>query len=158
MQVWYEQGDILASDAEALVNTVNCEGVMGKGLALQFRRRYAQMNRDYVRVCREGNLRPGQLHSYREGGRLIINFPTKDKWRNPSRMQYIEDGLQALKMLIEEENVRSIAIPPLGCGLGGLSWDAVRPMILQKLADIDNLEVHLYGQAPRQRGRKEPVC
>lgn len=150
MRVWYESGDLLQSDVQALVNPVNCEGVMGKGLVLQFRRRYPRMYHDYAEVCREGKLRPGVLHIYNESSKIIVNFPTKDKWRNPSRARYSMSGLGALKSLILNENITSIAIPPLGCGLGGLDWKEVRPLILCSLKDIEDLDVRFYGTPPTE--------
>ena len=92
---FYTTGDLLQSDAEALVNTVNCEGYMGKGIAYQFKLKFPNNNKDYVKACKNGTLRPGKLHVYKESEKIIINFPTKDKWREKSRMEYIEDGLDA---------------------------------------------------------------
>lgn len=104
-------GDLLKSDADALVNTVNCEGYMGKGIAYQFKLQYPETNESYVKACKSGKLRPGRLHTHREQGKLIINFPTKDKWRCKSKMEYINDGLEALVELIDEESLRTITAP-----------------------------------------------
>ena len=98
---FYTTGDLLQSDAEALVNTVNCEGYMGKGIAYQFKLKFPNNNKDYVKACKNGTLRPGKLHVYKESEKIIINFLTKDKWREKSRMEYIEDGLDALVLLIK---------------------------------------------------------
>ena len=97
---FYTTGDLLQSDAEALVNTVNCEGYMGKGIAYQFKLKFPNNNKDYIKACKSGVLRPGKLHFYREAGKIIINFPTKDKWREKSQIKYIEDGLDSLILLI----------------------------------------------------------
>ena len=129
-------GDLLQSSAEALVNTVNCEGYMGKGIAYQFKLKFPQNNIDYIKACKKGTLKPGQLHYYCENGKIIINFPTKDKWRNKSKIKYIEDGLDALILLIENLNIKSIAIPPLGSGNGGLIWLDVKRIISEKLEGI----------------------
>ena len=142
----YVRGDILRSDAEALVNTVNCVGVMGAGLALQFKREYPAMYADYRRACRQHELNPGRMHWFRENGKLIINFPTKVDYRQPSRMRYIRTGLAALSDLMDELHIGSIAIPPLGCGLGGLDWQIVRGVIEDALRDTSqNADVLIYG-------------
>ena len=129
---FYTTGDLLQSDAEALVNTVNCEGYMGKGIAYQFKLKFPNNNKDYIKACKSGVLRPGKLHFYREAGKIIINFPTKDKWREKSQIKYIEDGLDSLILLIEELNIKSIAIPPLGSGNGGLVWADVKQILAEK--------------------------
>ena len=98
-------GNILDSDAFALVNKVNCEGYMGKGLAYQFKLRYPEMNSEYVKQCKSHMLSPGIIHSYQEGTKLIVNFPTKDKWRERSKMEYITSGLDALIELINEKQI-----------------------------------------------------
>lgn len=119
---------------------------MGKGLAYQFKQRYPQTFQSYREACLTGALRPGQLHHYQEDGKLVINFPTKDRWRNSSRVEYVEDGLTKLALLIPELQIKSIAIPPLGCGLGGLAWPEIRPMIEKKLAELaGTVEIYIYG-------------
>lgn len=130
----YKSGDLLKSNAEALVNTVNCEGYMGKGIAYQFKTRYPLNYNDYVKACKEGNLFIGKLHYYKEKGKIIINFPTKVKWREKSRIDYIEKGLDQLIKLILDLEIGSIAIPPLGCGNGGLLWTEVKALIEKKLS------------------------
>lgn len=138
-------GNLFESDAFALVNTVNCEGYMGKGIAYQFKMRYPKMNAEYVKQCKSHKLRPGMLHSYLEGSKLIINFPTKDKWRKKSKMEYISSGLDALIALIKEKQIPSIAIPPLGSGNGGLIWSEVKQLIIQKLSCLDNsVDIYVY--------------
>ena len=118
----YTTGDLLKSSAEALVNTVNCEGYMGKGIAYQFKMQYPENNKDYVKACKSGELTVGKLHYFKEKGKIIVNFPTKNKWRANSKIEYINDGLDELIKLIHQLNIKSIAIPPLGSGNGGLIW------------------------------------
>ena len=138
-------GDILKSEAECLVNTVNCEGYMGKGIAYQFKLAYPENNKDYVKACKDGSLEVGKLHYFRENGKLVINFPTKNKWREKSEMSYVVDGMRELKKLIYELRIGSIAIPPLGCGNGGLNWHEVREIILNELEDsVDDLNIYIY--------------
>lgn len=132
----YKIGNLFESDAECLVNTVNCEGYMGKGIAYQFKLRYPNNNKDYVRACKSGELRIGTIHSYKEDGKIIVNFPTKNKWREKSQMYYIEDGLQLLVQFIIKNEVSSVALPPLGCGNGGLNWNEVKKVIEKKLEPI----------------------
>ena len=110
----FTTGDILKSDAYALINTVNCEGFMGKGLAYQFKLRYPEMNNEYIRKCKAHELTPGTLHCYKTDDKLIINFPTKDKWREKSKISFITSGLDALIKAINDYHIDSIAIPPLG--------------------------------------------
>ena len=138
------------SKAEALVNTVNCEGYMGKGIAYQFKQRFPENDKKYVEKCRTGELRPGTILCVSEGDRIIVNFPTKDKWREPSRIEYIIDGLKSLKKEIEEHHIKSIAIPPLGCGNGGLLWDEVKKYIVNELQDVES-DVYLYE--PQRNGK-----
>lgn len=138
-------GDILESEAECLVNTVNCEGYMGKGIAYQFKLKYPENDKNYVLACKKGSLKPGSLHYFSEKGKLIINFPTKDKWRQKSKMEFIEKGLEALIELIPKLNVNSIAIPPLGCGNGGLNWFEVKPIMMKYLTPFnDTINFYIY--------------
>jgi O-acetyl-ADP-ribose deacetylase (regulator of RNase III) len=143
------RGNILEAGTEALVNTVNTVGVMGKGIALQFKRAFPENYVFYQRACERGEVEPGRLLVFETGWmsppRYIINFPTRRHWRSPSRMEDIETGLQALLEEIRNRQIRSIAIPPLGCGNGGLDWSEVRPRIEQALASLENVEVRLYG-------------
>ena len=138
-------GDLLQSDAYALVNAVNCEGYMGKGIAYQFKQYFPEMNAAYVKKCRAGQLVPGALHCYETENQLIINFPTKNKWREKSRMEYISSGLEQLSEIIKSNSILSIAIPPLGCGNGGLNWSEVKELILTKLKPIEKItEIYIY--------------
>src|SRR6266496_2695366 len=120
------KGNILEADAEALVNTVNTEGVMGKGIALQFKKKFPNMYEAYRAACDAGEVVPGRMHVFEQtemlNPRYIINFPTKRHWRFRARMEDIKAGLTALKQEIEKRGIRSIAVPPLGCGSGGLDW------------------------------------
>lgn len=138
-------GNILDSDATCLVNTVNCEGYMGKGLAYQFKNKYPETNKSYIQACKNGTLHPGTLHFFHEDGKLIINFPTKDKWREKSKIEYIEQGMKALTELITSKHIDSIAIPPLGSGNGGLRWEEVREVILKSVSPlIKQTDVTIY--------------
>ena len=143
----YKTGDIIAEQAEALVNTVNCVGVMGRGIALQFKKAFPQNFAAYAAACKRGDVQPGRMFVF-ETGQLfpnyIINFPTKRHWRGKSRIEDIEAGLTALAKEIRQRNIRSIAIPPLGSGLGGLDWSAVRPRIESMLREFDDLKVVLF--------------
>ena len=133
MLIKYETGDMFASGAECLINTVNCEGYMGKGIAYQFKMKFPENNKSYVKACRNGSLRPGTLHVFVEDGITIINFPTKDRWREKSKLSYIETGLDEFLRVLPDLQVKSIAIPPLGCGNGGLQWPVVKRLIEEKL-------------------------
>ncbi|GAA0753542.1 type II toxin-antitoxin system antitoxin DNA ADP-ribosyl glycohydrolase DarG [Clostridium sartagoforme] len=152
----YTTGDLLKSQAEVLVNTVNCEGYMGKGIAYQFKLQYPENNMDYVKACKSGNLKVGKLHYFREKGKLIINFPTKDKWRANSKMEYVADGLDELVKLINLLNIKSIAIPPLGSGNGGLIWGEVKQLIEQKLSVISK-EIEIYIYEPSKNYISQPT-
>lgn len=142
------KGDILNADAEALVNTVNCVGVMGRGIALQFRKKFEENFKVYKSACDKGELRPGMVLVHDRGSflnpRYIINFPTKDHWRANSKVKDIESGLVALVEQVKRRNIKSIAIPPLGCGLGGLDWSEVRPRIEAAFAEVPSVHVMLF--------------
>ncbi|WP_164126416.1 type II toxin-antitoxin system antitoxin DNA ADP-ribosyl glycohydrolase DarG [Sphingobacterium luzhongxinii] len=149
------QGDLMQSDAEALVNTVNTVGVMGKGIALQFKNQYPYNYKVYKEACKKGELKVGEVLVVKDGDILcekyIINFPTKEHWRSPSEISYIQQGLEALKESIKEYNIKSIAIPPLGCGNGGLDWNIVKPMIIGALGE---LEIGIYVYEPNVQIKK----
>lgn len=135
--------DIFASQATALVNPVNCHGVMGRGLAAKFRKRYPGMYRYYQQACRTKTLRPGWPACVRErDGRVIVLFPTKDHWRHPSQLQWVEDGLVNLREMLREWGITSLAVPALGCGLGQLAWADVRTLIVQVLGG--HVDIELY--------------
>lgn len=146
--IQYVQGDILQADAEALVNTVNCVGVMGKGIALQFKNAFPDNFRAYAAACQRGEVQPGRLFVYDTGRlippRYIINFPTKRHWRGKSRIDDIKAGLAALVDEIAARGIRSVAIPPLGSGLGGLEWREVRPLIEQTMSALPDVQVQVF--------------
>src|SRR5690349_18305845 len=127
------EGNILEADAQALVNTVNTVGVMGKGIALQFKKAFPEMFEAYEAACKAKELQPGRMHVYDRGSllnpRYIINFPTKRHWKGKSKLADIEVGLDALVGELESRGITSVAIPPLGCGHGGLDWEVVHPLI-----------------------------
>ncbi len=143
------RGNLLQADAEALVNTVNTVGFMGKGIALQFKQAYPENFSAYAQAVRRGEVRPGHMLVVPTGfvtnPRYIINFPTKRHWRERSRLEDIESGLQALVSEIQRLGIGSIAIPPLGCGNGGLDWSEVEPRILKAFQDLPDVRVLLYG-------------
>lgn len=144
----YQTGNVLESPAEALVNTVNTVGVMGKGIALQFKKEFSVNTKKYEDACKKGLIDIGKLLVVRDaslatGEKVIINFPTKRDWRKPSEYSYIEAGLKDLVRIIHEENIRSIAIPPLGAGNGGLDWQRVKKILEQYLSPL-NVEITIY--------------
>jgi O-acetyl-ADP-ribose deacetylase (regulator of RNase III) len=148
MTVEHRTGDILKSSADALVNPVNCVGVMGKGLALAFRKAYPHLFEEYAEMCEAGQVHIGHMHVYRtfavEGPRFIFNFPTKDDWRNPSKLDYIEEGLDDVLRCLDELPIQSIAVPALGCGEGGLSWGHVLPLIEEAAYERPDVRWEIY--------------
>ena len=147
------QGNLLEAKVEALVNAVNTVGVMGAGIALQFRQSYPEMFKAYEQACKAGAVSPGKMHVFEIGKqgerpRWIINFPTKRDWREPSRLADVVAGLSDLVSQVRRLNIRSIAIPPLGCGLGGLDWDDVRPRIEQACTEMPDVQVLLFAPVP----------
>lgn len=143
----YRTGDILQADVEALVNTVNCIGIMGRGIALQFKNAYPENFKAYEAACAREEVQPGRMFVFETGQltpKYIINFPTKRHWRGKSRMEDIEAGLKALVEEIRTRRIRSIALPPLGSGLGGLDWRDVRPRIEAALCELDEVHVIVF--------------
>jgi len=142
------QGDILKANAEALVNTVNCVGVMGRGIALQFRKAFPGNFKAYKTLCDHKELKPGKVFIYDldrlENPRYVINFPTKRHWKGKSRLEYIESGLISLVEEVRKKHIHSVAVPPLGCGLGGLQWDEVRSRIEDAFGDTPDVHVLLF--------------
>ena len=135
----FTQGDIFRQRVEALVNPVNCLGVMGRGLARQFKAGYPECFPPYRQACRDGILRPGSVLFTPTGHAMpewIVHFPTKRDWRDKSLRRDIDEGLHSLALAIRRRGMTSIAVPPLGCGLGGLSWTSVRPLLEHRLAGL----------------------
>lgn len=144
----FTQGDLLNSDAEAIVNTVNCVGIMGRGIALQFKQMYPSNFKAYAAACNAGQIVPGRMFVFETGEmtnpKYIINFPTKRHWRGNSKLEDIESGLASLREEIQKRGIKSVAIPPLGTGLGGLPWPAVRTRMLDVLDDIEGTKIVVY--------------
>lgn len=141
------------------MNTVNCVGVMGKGLALQFKKAYPENFAAYSRACDAGEVEPGIMYIFNTGAmtnpKYIINFPTKRHWKEKSRIKDVEDGLRALVEDIRKRNIKSIAVPPLGCGLGGLKWSAVQTMIEKAFMELPVINVILF--APEETNDAGPI-
>ena len=144
----YTQGNLLESGAQALVNTVNTVGVMGKGIALMFKDRFDDNYQRYAAACKAGQVEVGRMFvtepAELNGPRWIINFPTKQNWRSPSRLEWVEAGLLDLKRFLVEHQVKSIAIPPLGAGNGGLDWPVVRARIESVLGDLPGVDITVF--------------
>ena len=144
----YKTGDILAEDVEALVNSVNCVGVMGRGIALQFKDAFPENFRAYAAACKRKEVKPGHMfvfeNSQISGPRYIVNFPTKRHWKGKSRIEDIEAGLTALTLEIKNRNIRSIALPPLASGLGGLEWREIRQRIEKGLEGLSNVRIVVF--------------
>lgn len=155
------QGNILTADSEALVNTVNCVGVMGKGIALQFKKAFPENFRAYETACRHKKIRPGRMFVFETGQiinpRYVINFPTKRHWRGRSRYEDILSGVRALVEELRNREIRSIAIPPLGCGLGGLDWNRVRGIIEETFSTLPDVQVLLYEPKGAPHAKDMPV-
>lgn len=146
-------GDLFSSEAKTLVNTVNCVGVMGKGIALDFKKKYPDMYAEYEQLCSRKEVKPGKPYYYSDlYGTSIINFPTKDHWRSPSKVSYIASGLDWFRENYAHLGITSIAFPPLGCGNGGLPWTVVGPLMYKKLSDLPiDIEVFApYGTPAAQ--------
>ena len=153
----FVQGDLLDSDVEALVNTVNTVGVMGKGIALMFKEAFPENYRLYAEACKRGEVQTGRMFVTENndlfGPQWIINFPTKQHWRRPSRIEWIRDGLHDLVRVVQEKNIHSIALPPLGCGNGGLRWPEVKKLIKTILEPLEHTRVIVYEPAEEYMGR-----
>lgn len=144
-------GNMFESKATTLVNTVNCVGIMGKGIALEFKNRYPTMYKEYVSLCKSREVKPGIPYFYQDlCGTSVLNFPTKDHWKSPSKLSYIVDGLNWFCDNYEKYEIKSIAFPPLGCGNGGLSWDIVGPIMYSMLNNLPiDIEIYApYGTDP----------
>lgn len=149
----YTQGNLLESGAEALVNTVNTVGVMGKGIALMFKERFADNYARYRAACKAGEMQVGRLFvtepSELDGPRWVVNFPTKQDWRSPSRIEWVRAGLDELRRFLEQRQVRSVAIPPLGAGNGGLEWSQVRTEIEHALEGLNGVDIIVFEPTSR---------
>ena len=144
----YIEGDIFKSPAQVIVNTVNTVGVMGKGIALEFKKRYPDMFQAYRDICDKRKLKTGSLMLYYEPDHWVLLFPTKENWRNPSRMEYIEAGLAKFSRTYAEKGITSVAFPKLGCGNGELNWSEVQPVMEKYLKDLP-IDVYIYfGTGP----------
>lgn len=146
--IHFTKGNILESEAQALVNTVNTEGVMGKGIALQFKKAFPHNFKMYQEACKNRSIGIGKLLAIRDesllgGKKIVINFPTKTTWRKPSEYSYIEEGLKDLISIIDQQNISSIAIPPLGAGQGGLNWEKVKSILKDRLSNVD-VDIFIY--------------
>ncbi|MGD0449926.1 MAG: macro domain-containing protein [Candidatus Bathyarchaeia archaeon] len=152
MPVEYVEGDILEAKTQVVVNTVNCEGFMGKGLALQFKKAYPEMFKEYKQKCVEGEIEIGKLHLYKNSFRYwILNFPTKDRWRQNSKLDYIQKGLEEFKNRYHEWGITSIAFPRLGCQQGGLDWKDVRPLMEKYLDNLPSVAVQIFSFKPSEK-------
>ncbi len=148
--------DILVAKTDAIVNTVNCEGYMGKGLAYQFKKHFPNNNKAYISACKNGELVIGSIFPYEKETPIIINFPTKNEWKKKSEYKYIEDGLNSLVAYLKKKpTIKSIAIPQLGCGNGGLEWKKVYNLIESKLQHLDAVTIQIYGESPKDISERE---
>lgn len=152
MTIEYKTGDMFDEPTEAIVNTVNCVGVMGKGVALEFKRRWPDNFRAYKRLCDDKMLAPGKMFIFDNNDfltqgahRYLINFPTKAHWRSKSKLEYVVDGLDDFVKQVRALGIESVTIPPLGCGNGGLDWDVVRPIIETKLQPLEDVRFVVYA-------------
>lgn len=160
----YKTGDMFEEPTEAIVNTVNCVGVMGKGIALEFRRRWPENYRAYKKLCDAKQLMPGRMfvfdnHDLFSDGKhkYLINFPTKQHWRSKSKIEYIRDGLDDLVRQLRILEIASVALPQLGCGNGGLEWSEVRPLIEERLAELPEVRFVVFAPEPDNLGHEHDV-
>lgn len=146
--ITYTTGNLLDANVDALVNTVNTVGVMGKGIALMFKERFPKNMLEYVKACKLNEVVIGKMFITETNElispRWIVNFPTKQHWRNPSELSWVKEGLIDLRKFILSNNVKSIAIPPLGAGNGGLNWEEVKPLIEKTLSDIEGCNIVIF--------------
>ena len=164
----FKHDDLRKMNVDALVNTVNCDGYMGKGVALQFKKAFPENFDAYAKACRSKQVKSGKMFVFQNkppsqseffekpNPKYIINFPTKRHWREKSRIEDIEAGLIALSEEIRRLEIRSILIPPLGCGLGGLDWKVVRPKIENAMSDFKDLQISLLKPQKLNQCRSEP--
>lgn len=161
----FTRGNLLEAQVDAIVNTVNTEGVMGKGIALQIKEAYPEVDGAYRAACERGEVQIGRMHvaptQALQGPRLVINFPTKKHWRNPSKLEYVVEGLKDLRSVLQGLGIRSVALPPLGCGSGGLEWSQVKGAIVAALEDLEDIDLYVFepsgtpAAAPKRAGVEE---
>ena len=155
------KGNLLEVEAEALVNTVNCIGHMGKGIALQFKKAFPDNYKEYASACKAGNVRPGKMFIFETRSmwdpKYIINFPTKRHWKGNSKIEDIKSGLKALIKELQKRNIKSVAVPPLGCGLGGLDWKTVRTLITKAFNEAPDVNVMLFEPTGTPKAGSMPV-
>ncbi len=145
MSIEFSAGDIFDAQTDAIINPVNCVGVMGKGLALEFKKRFPISSKGYIEACARNIVKIGELFVFtptrdpwwRENGKYVIHFPTKKHWRDPSKLEYVESGVQDFGRVFRSLKIKSVAIPALGCGCGGLDWEIVKPVIMEGLRYVD---------------------
>ena len=159
--ITFRQGNLLKAPVEALVNTVNTVGIMGKGIALMFKEAFPENFRAYEEACERKEVRIGHMFvtesSRLDGPRWIINFPSKKHWRQPSKLEWIKEGLEDLRRVVAEKGIRSIALPPLGCGNGGLDWADVRPEIEHAMAPLSDVEVMVFEPTEKYQNVAKPT-
>lgn len=143
MSIRYVRGDLLQSEAEALVNAVNCVGVMGKGIAFAFKEAYPEVFQEYARKCRNGELKPGNIWARKAGEKWVVHACTKGHWRERSRYTYVVDCARYIDLFVRAARIKSIAVPALGCGNGGLSWAQVKPILEESLGEL-RADVEIY--------------
>jgi O-acetyl-ADP-ribose deacetylase (regulator of RNase III) len=157
----FKQGNLLEEEVEALVNTVNCVGVMGKGIALQFKQTFPENFKQYKKACDAGDVQPGKMLITETGRilspRYIVNFPTKQHWKGNSKLADIQSGLQALVEDVQQLGIQSIALPPLGCGNGGLDWNVVKPLIVEAFSGLSEVRVVVFEMAGSPRSQEIQV-
>lgn len=141
-----KQGDIFKSSCEVIANPINCVGVMGGGLALAFKKKFPEHFETYKKMCQNGEIKVGELYVIDgDENHKVLLFPTKIHWKNPSLMEYVVDGLKYLAENYEKMDIKSIAIPAIGCGLGGLNWEDVKEQITSVLSELDNkIDIEIY--------------
>jgi O-acetyl-ADP-ribose deacetylase (regulator of RNase III) len=158
----FTQGNLLEAPVEALVNTVNTVGVMGKGIALMFKEAFPENYQLYREACQTQNVKVGQVFAterrdFVSGPKWIINFPTKEHWHAPSRLEWIRDGLADLRRFVQQHQIRSIALPPLGSGNGGLDWHEVRPLIVEALEPLQDAMIFVYEPTSKYQNVQKRV-
>lgn len=153
--ITFIHGDIFEAKTQVITNTINTQGVMGKGLALEFKKRFPKMYADYTSRCGRGEVKPGEPYLYVHSTPWILNFPTKNFWRYPSRLEWVEKGLEIFVKEYAEWTIKSIAFAPLGCGLGKLHWPTVKALMVSYLEDLP-VEIKIY-EPPALQVREEPL-